>query len=418
MKKLLIAAAAMSVVAGAQAQSSVTVYGNVDVAYGSNQKNTNQSGNTADIKLQGLMDGGITSNLIGFRGTEDLGGGTKANFTLESGLNITGGQMFSKSNTAIGANSYEGVTATGGSSANANGASTGSDHGIFGGATRQALIGVEGSFGRLDIGYKKMAELDAYESVELTTGNSFGTQAAKQGGRQDRANGFFYKSPVMSGTQATVQYSQGKQTWENATSDAAAKVDVSLIALTLNYTNGPIKAVAHRTDGNVEAGTGLYAADLTGQSTSVLGISGPQTSGFKFSSRAADAVTTVDQGKNVYESTILGGSYNFGFATAAVTYTDRTVGTASNTTDVTSYKYAVSAPFGKTTLIAGYETAKRELNGAKQDDIDGIQLIAKYDLSKRTQAYALYGQDKLKSATTAGSVVKYTTAIAGLRHSF
>jgi predicted porin len=79
MKKLLIATAAMAVVAGAQAQSSVTVYGNLDVNY-----NSTDTTNSGSATAQG--DSGLNTSRLGFKGTEDLGGGLKAEFQLESKL--------------------------------------------------------------------------------------------------------------------------------------------------------------------------------------------------------------------------------------------------------------------------------------------------------------------------------------------
>ncbi len=81
MKKSLFAVAAATAFAGAaQAQSSVTVYGILDVGYiGSSSNNviaqgskntTNQFGQSAE-----------TTSRLGFRGTEDLGGGDRAFFT-------------------------------------------------------------------------------------------------------------------------------------------------------------------------------------------------------------------------------------------------------------------------------------------------------------------------------------------------
>jgi predicted porin len=85
MKKLLIASAALAMVAGtAQAQSSVTVYGGLDVSYSSVDTN-NAGANT----LQG--DSALYSSRLGFKGVEDLGGGLKAEFALEAPLTTTDG---------------------------------------------------------------------------------------------------------------------------------------------------------------------------------------------------------------------------------------------------------------------------------------------------------------------------------------
>jgi predicted porin len=85
MKKSLLAVAAMTAFAGAaHAQSSVTVYGILDVGYvGGNSKidNNNQK------QYSGFGMSAEQSSRLGFKGTEDLGGGLSAFFTIETGLN-------------------------------------------------------------------------------------------------------------------------------------------------------------------------------------------------------------------------------------------------------------------------------------------------------------------------------------------
>lgn len=80
MKKTLIALAVLAASGAAMAQSSVSIYGIVDAAI---HKDKNDAAR--------LSDGGVDSSRIGFKGTEDLGGGLKAHFVLEQGLNIDTG---------------------------------------------------------------------------------------------------------------------------------------------------------------------------------------------------------------------------------------------------------------------------------------------------------------------------------------
>jgi len=83
MKKSLIALAALATVAtAAQAQSSVTIYGIVDLGILGVSKTTSDAG-----RLTAVASGPLSTSRLGFKGTEDLGGGLKANFTLESELN-------------------------------------------------------------------------------------------------------------------------------------------------------------------------------------------------------------------------------------------------------------------------------------------------------------------------------------------
>jgi predicted porin len=80
MKKSLLALAALTAFAGAaSAQSSVTLFGIVDLAY-VNVKNGTQ-------KVNLLSSNQYNSNRLGFRGVEDLGGGLRAGFWLEGGMN-------------------------------------------------------------------------------------------------------------------------------------------------------------------------------------------------------------------------------------------------------------------------------------------------------------------------------------------
>jgi len=100
MKKSLLAVAALGAFASAaQAQSSVTVYGLLDVGYVG--FNTRAAGPTAVNKSTGniFSTSAESTSRLGFRGTEDLGGGTSAFFTIELGLTPQSGQSVSTSGT-------------------------------------------------------------------------------------------------------------------------------------------------------------------------------------------------------------------------------------------------------------------------------------------------------------------------------
>ena len=85
MKKSLLALAVLGAFAGAaSAQSSVTLYGTVDLS-GAYVKNDGSS------KRLSLTQDGINSSQLGFRGIEDLGGGLKAGFNLLAGVNADTG---------------------------------------------------------------------------------------------------------------------------------------------------------------------------------------------------------------------------------------------------------------------------------------------------------------------------------------
>ena len=76
MKKSLLALAALTAFAGvASAQSSVTLFGVVDLA-ARDTKNGSSS-------IKSLTSGGNSTSRLGFRGVEDLGGGLRAGFVIE-----------------------------------------------------------------------------------------------------------------------------------------------------------------------------------------------------------------------------------------------------------------------------------------------------------------------------------------------
>jgi predicted porin len=124
MKKSLIALAVLGSVAGfAQAQSTVTLYGLVDVYAG----RTKAGAAGAEVSTTVLNSGGLASSRFGLQGAEDLGGGLKAIFKLEQGFDASNGT----------ANTYTAPGAATASSTSFN---------------RQAWVGLEGGFGTVQFG--------------------------------------------------------------------------------------------------------------------------------------------------------------------------------------------------------------------------------------------------------------------------
>lgn len=87
MKKTLIALAALASVS-AFAQSSVTLFGRLDASIGSTTTTTN--GVKAAAANQ-MYNGNMTGSRWGMIGTEDLGGGLKANFKIENRFSVDTG---------------------------------------------------------------------------------------------------------------------------------------------------------------------------------------------------------------------------------------------------------------------------------------------------------------------------------------
>lgn len=88
MKKTLLALAALAATSAAFAQSSVTLYGVLDVNL-ENVKGTKS--------VTRVTSGGFNTSRFGVKGTEDIGGGVKANFVLESAVAVDTGAAGSSS---------------------------------------------------------------------------------------------------------------------------------------------------------------------------------------------------------------------------------------------------------------------------------------------------------------------------------
>jgi predicted porin len=87
MKKSLLALAALTAIAGAaQAQSSVTVYGVLDVGYINDKSTGSGAVATTNATASQFGQSAEQTSRLGFKGTEDLGGGKSAFFTIETGI--------------------------------------------------------------------------------------------------------------------------------------------------------------------------------------------------------------------------------------------------------------------------------------------------------------------------------------------
>ncbi|HTH59899.1 MAG TPA: porin [Paraburkholderia sp.] len=102
MKKSLIIAGVLGAFAvSAQAQSSVTLYGTLDAGLV-------YANNSGGHSLWKQGSGSVSDTYFGLRGSEDLGGGLHAIFTLESGFNVNSG-AFTQKNTLFNRQAFVGL---------------------------------------------------------------------------------------------------------------------------------------------------------------------------------------------------------------------------------------------------------------------------------------------------------------------
>ncbi|WVN42032.1 porin [beta proteobacterium MWH-UniP1] len=383
MKKHLIAAAVAAAVAVPAMAQNVSIYGVLDASYGVNETKGSATA-TSNVKSTGLADSANSSSRLGFRGTEDLGGGLKAGFVLESGLNLTNGTAIDKTNGHKVTGTGEGSTST-----------TSADSAVFGAATRQAFMTLSGNFGQALIGYKKTLDTDFNDTYSLLTDNSAGYEGHKVS-RLTRANQIAYTTPSFSGIAASVAYSASKASYEAAATDAVEFYDVSMAQANINYVAGPLSVGVHFGSGDIDSGTGVSKSE----GVSLFGVeTGP--------------------GKYRYDTAAIGASYDFKVAKVTGLIGQRKIGLTGAESKSSYTEFGVAVPVTSAfTVKAGYSSAKTEpsAGGAASFDRPGFQVIADYAFSKRTSAWALYGSDKDESPAT--DDIKRTTARVGLTHSF
>lgn len=200
MKKSLLLVAVLGCFTGAaSAQTNLTIYGIVDagIAYDSDV--------VADDSRWRLESGQHSGSRLGFRGTEDLGGGFKALFTLENGFNTDTGTM-------------------------------GQGGRLFG---RQAWVGLESGIGTVKLGrqqtplYYALLETDPF-AINLA-GNAqrifgAGLYAVDPFSRTD--NMLTYTTPTFGGFKGQVGWGFGEAPGTLSTNRQAA--------LGASYVNGPI----------------------------------------------------------------------------------------------------------------------------------------------------------------------------------
>jgi len=379
MKKSLLALAVTSAFAApAFAQNSVTLYGIIDagITY------VNNSGGHAAWQTQ---SGIVQGSRWGLKGSEDLGGGTKAIFQLENGFNVFNGRL--------GQGSRE-----------------------FG---RQAYVGLTNdSYGTLTLGRQYDPVVDMAQPT--TFNGQWGALFSHPADIDNTDNGFRinnavkYVSPRFGGVQGEFMYAFG-----GVAGQFGAQ---STIGAGLNYSGGPLYigagyffsknpattfndgnfAAANQNPAAVSPSSGIWG--LVGLPSNMQSISagatltfGPALFGANFSDVRFDNANGVSGNKVRFDSVEAWGQYSL---TPAAT------------------------------LGAGYTFTTGKVDATGQKPKYGqLNMIADYRLSKRTDVYAMgIYQHAMSGGVTAdiyapifGSASTNSNQIAarvGIRHKF
>ncbi|WP_298932903.1 porin [uncultured Ramlibacter sp.] len=363
MKKSLIALAVLAAAGAASAQSSVTLFGVVDatLAFG--------KGDGGD-KTQ-LTNSGYNSSRLGFRGTEDLGGGLSASFWLEAGLNNDDGQ---------------------GAATNANNQPTGAGAAVAGrqGLTfnRRSTVSLAGGWGELRLGRDYTPQF-----WNLTVFDPFGTNGV--------------------GTSATLNNTQ--QTGDPVTVRASNSIGYFLPG----NLGGFYGQAQYYMGENIQGGP-------TEDDGSGFGLRGGYAAG-PFNVAIAYAKTNFAAGD--FETWNIGGQWDFGVAKLIGQYASNELsgGTALNL-DGKGWLIGGLIPVGAGEIrlsYSAYETDARLGVATTNPEVTKYAIGYVHNLSKRTALYATFAHlsnDGGASQALNGAVGAVNASSTGydfgIRHSF
>jgi predicted porin len=343
--------------APAMAQQNVTVSGLVDVYVGS-QRNAGDAGRQSVVN-----SGGLTTSWAGVSGSEDLGGGLKANFMLTSFMRADTGE----------AGRFPG------------------NESLF---SRDAHVGLSGSAGAVSIGRDlaphflptilfnpfgdsySFSPLLLHADVPLFNASSWTSSVA---GDTGWSNEIIYTTPNFGGLKANVHYQFGE----------VAGGGKNNAGLNLMYFNGPLALTAFYHNVKVNNPLNLPAGNVQ------PGGNLPLPSG-QFAARQT--------------AWMVGGSYELSAAKLFATY-----GRTAHDIDLQDKTATVGAsvPLAGGRILASWANTKRSgiAIGAEQTH-NTVAVGYDYDLSKRSDLYAIVMNDRITNANSG------TSFGVGIRHRF
>lgn len=364
MKKSLIAIAALAAAGAAAAQSSVTMYGQVNTGYEYSKTDITTSGVKTTIKTTGFQNDRVNTSRLGFKGEEALGNGLSATFALEMGFDSADGEFADSA------------------------------------FNRKATVGLKGAFGEVRVGkdsspmnsfdgsFKAIDRTDSLAKIDSDDDGTVDLDAAYTA----RPTGLFYDGSF-SGVNVSAAIGNDSERVKTAgvTTD---KQDTAVYGLGLGY-NG-----------------GAWAVGAAFQHETEKGFS-----------PARGTTPAVPEYNDKVTNYGVGASYDF---TVAKLYGQYKGGQYKNKlSEGGKYSYdqfaiGVSAPFGATTLSAeyGYNKAKLTTDAVTKFKGNVFAVQAEYAFSKRTSLVARAGQVanwKNKTTNDKSSTQEYTV---GLRHKF
>lgn len=352
-----ILAASMLVAFAAQAQTSVTVYGNADIAYNNSVANKSTGEKTEE---NNIATGGLSTSNIGFRGDRTIATGLKAVYQFEFEIDQS------------------------------------SDTGIA--KTRAGIVGLSGNLGAVTFGRRSTLVKDTIDALDagggLNTAGFIGDNA-----RDSRRNDMItYSTPKFAGFSADIQLGLGNTTAANRITSAAGVVTQNGNAedsdsMGLTYVNGPLSL--------------RLASETIKKYSKSVKVGGD----FGYTVAVPTAIASR-------KNEAFGATYDFGMAKVFFVDTKMSQGTEASKVTFDTQNVGVLAPFGSFKVLASAGTGKAKLtNSTIKANVEAMQLALMYTLAKDTTAYVAYGTESIAHPSFTKTVEQTNTQI-GLRYKF
>jgi predicted porin len=321
-----------------------------------------REGGGANGSLTKITSGVGAGSRLGFKGSEDLGGGLSAMFLLESGFQVDTGEM-GQGGLLFGRQAYVGLQGTGGT--------------VMAGRqyTPEYMTVVMGDpFGSGYVGDTK--------NMIATTGNSFS--------RMD--NTIKYVSPKFSNLIVELAVAPGEVSGDSASGRQLGGA--------IEYADGPLRVRLGYHNRNND--TALVKNTANAKNTVLAAV-------YDFGVMKLHGIYGRNKGLN---SSVWRNNANpFGYASAPIA-----------STDSQDLLIGLTVPFSAHTLMASY--IRRDDQGTRNQDASQVAVGYRYSLSKRTDLYAVYAHinNKNGASYTVGSAIESGSgnraSSFGMRHAF
>jgi predicted porin len=392
MKKSLLAVAAVGAFAStAQAQSSVTVYGILDTGF---QGVTARQGSAKTNLTRFTGEGSESTSRLGFRGTEDLGGGMSAFFTAEFALNATNATLSGDTNNGL--------------------------------ANRQTFVGLsKKGIGQAAIGtqytpvHLAVSRTDPGNQNNMLGNVIYATNASQGNGQTTTSytvrytNALTLQTERMAGFQAYGIYNNNNSNANNPSTTQAVTNNEAL-GLGINYVWQKL---------NVDAAINSSRQQtITGTTNTAAALPATQAVGTTVVNPLGTSVGIL--------STYGGATYDFGILKAYAQYIN-----TKYTSNLDSNIYITRAAqqlgvrsfitptiegwasVGNGSLTAGNGAAFAAASGRATQKFTGYQVGSNYWLSKRTNMYAIFGSTQVSNSSVSTSEGGSSYGV-GVRHTF